>query len=201
MLRTACLYGVQYVTDEDTELQSETNTQTNNGVNTMQTNTLNEKEFSRTSDKLCKHTVNNFSFLTVGDQEPEDKMKALAVTLRDSGDFDSGLDTDFADLPIICGGTYFDVWHNVRAYETTKDGNQEYKVFTDAEADREWDISLDSYIDDCMEMTDQVRQYFDDKKWKRDAKMDGRGHSLNSYDGGEEYAVINKVTYYIYRNN
>ena len=52
-----------------------------------------------------------------------------------------------------------------------------------------------------MEMTDQVRQYFDAKKWKRDAKMDGRGHSLNGYDGGEEYATINKVTYYIYRNN
>ena len=167
----------------------------------MQTKTLKEKKFSRTSDKLVKHTVSGFRFLTVGDQEPEDKMKALAVTLRDSGDFDSGLDTDFADLPIICGGTYFDVWHNVRAYETTKDGNQEYKVFTDAEADREWDISLDSYIDDCMEMTDQVRQYFDAKKWKRDAKMDGRGHSLNHYDGGEEYATINKVDFYIYRNN
>ena len=167
----------------------------------MQTNTLKEKEFSRTSDKLVKHAIGGFRFLTVGDQEPEDKMKALAVTLRDSGDFDSGLDTDFADLPIICGGTYFDVWHNVRAYETTKDGNQEYKVFTDAEADREWDISLDSYIDECMEMTDQVRQYFDAKKWKRDAKTDGRGHSLNGYDGGEEYAKIANVYYYIYRNN
>ena len=167
----------------------------------MQTNTLKKDEFSRTSDKLVKHTVSGFSFLTVGDQDPEDKMKALAVTLRDSGDFDSFQDGDFADLPIICGGTYFDVWHNVRAYETTESGNQEYKVYTDAEADREWDEALDSYIDDCMEMTDQVKQYFDRDKWKRDAKMDGRGHSLNHYDGGEEYATINKVDYYIYRNN
>jgi len=167
----------------------------------MQTNTLKEKEFSRTSDKLCKHEISGFRFLTVGDQEPEDKMKALAVTLRDSGDFNCDAFSDFTDLPIICGGTYFDVWHNVRAYETAKDGYQAYRVFTDAEADREWDISLDSYIDDCMEMTDQVRQYFDAKKWKRDAKIDGRGHSLNHYDGGEEYADINKVTYYIYRNN
>ena len=167
----------------------------------MQTNTLKEKEFSRTSDKLVKHTFNGFKFLTVGDHEPEDKMKALAVTLRDSGDFDNFQDGDFADLPIICGGTYFDVWHNVRAYETTESGNQEYKVYTDAEADREWDEALDSYIDDCMEMTDQVKQYFDRDKWKRDAKMDGRGHSLNRYDGGEEYATINKVDYYIYRNN
>lgn len=167
----------------------------------MQTNTLKEKEFSRTSDKLCKHAIGGFRFLTVGDHEPEDKMKALAVTLRDSGDFDSGLDTDFADLPIICGGTYFDVWHNVRAYETTKNGNQEYKVFTDAEADREWDEALDSYIDECMEIPESVLPYFDDEKWKRDAKMDGRGHSLNFYDGGEEEANINDVDYYIYRNN
>jgi len=166
----------------------------------MQTNTLKEKEFSRTSDKLVKHTVNNFSFLTVGDQEPEDKMKALAVTLRDSQDFD-GKNYDFEDLPIICGGTYFDVWHNVRAYETTEHGNQEYKVFTDAEADREWDEALDSYIDDCMEIPENVLPYFDEDKWKCDAKMDGRGHSLNRYDGGEEYATINKVDYYIYRNN
>jgi hypothetical protein len=167
----------------------------------MQTNTIKKDEFSRTSDKLCKHTVSGFSFLTVGDHEPEDKMKALAVTLRDSGDFDDCKNADFEDLLVICGGTYFDVWHNVRAYETTKDGNQEYKVFTDAEADREWDEDLDSYIDDCMEMTDEVKQYFDRDKWKRDAKMDGRGHSLNRYDGGEEYATINKVDFYIYRNN
>lgn len=184
-----------------TQAHSPKQTQTNNGVNTMQTNTIKKDEFSRTSDKLVKHAIIGFSFLTVGDQEPEDKLKALAYTLRDSGDFECFQDGDFADLPVICGGTYFDVWHNVRAYETTESGNQEYKVYTDAEADREWDEALDSYIDDCMEMTDQVRQYFDDKKWKRDAKMDGRGHSLNHYDGGEEYATINKVDYYIYRNN
>ena len=47
----------------------------------------------------------------------------------------------------------------------------------------------------------QFRQYFDRDKWKRDAKMDGRGHSLNGYDGSEEYATINKVDFYIYRNN
>lgn len=184
-----------------TQAHSPKQTQTNNGVNTMQTNTIKKDEFSRTSDKLVKHAIIGFSFLTVGDQEPEDKLKALAYTLRDSGDFECFQDGDFADLPVICGGTYFDVWHNVRAYETTESGNQEYKVYTDAEADREWDEALNSYIDDCMEMTDQVRQYFDDKKWKRDAKMDGRGHSLNHYDGGEEYATINKVDYYIYRNN
>ena len=167
----------------------------------MQTNTIKKDEFSRTSDKLCKHAIGGFRFLTVGDQEPEDKMKALAVTLRDSGDFDDCKNADFEDLLVICGGTYFDVWHNVRAYETTKHGNQEYKVFTDAEADHEWDLYLDSYIDDCMEIPENVLPYFDEDKWKRDAKMDGRGHSLNPYDGGEEWATFNRVDYYIYRNN
>ena len=167
----------------------------------MQTNTLKKDEFSRTSDKLVKHTFNGFKFLTVGDQEPEDKMKALAVTLRDGGDFDSFQDNDFEDLPIICGSSEFDIWQNVRAYETTRHGYMTYAVMTDREANQAWDEALDSYIDECMEIPESVLPYFDDEKWKRDAKMDGRGHSLNFYDGGEEEANINDVDYYIYRRN
>jgi hypothetical protein len=169
----------------------------------MQTNTIEEKKFSRTSDKLVKHTYNNFNFLTVGDQEPEDKMKAVAVTLRDSGDFDSFQDSDFADLPIICGSSEFDVWQDVRAYETTEHGYMTYAVMTDSEAEQAWDESLDSYLDECVlpDLPETARMYFDDDKWKRDARMDGRGHSLNHYDGGEEEANINDVDYYIYRRN
>ena len=169
----------------------------------MQTNTIEEKKFSRTSDKLVKHTYNNFNFLTVGDQEPKDKMKAVAVTLRDSGDFDSFQDSDFADLPIICGLFEFDVWQDVRAYETTEHGYMTYAVMTDSEANDEWDESLDNYLDECVlsDLPEYARMYFDFEKWKDDAKMDGRGHSLNHYDGGEEEANINDVDYYIYRRN
>ena len=64
----------------------------------------------------------------------------------------------------------------------------EYAVGTDREADDAWDQSLESYIDECImpEIKDEnLRNYFDCEKWKRDAKHDGRGHSLASYDGNE----------------
>ena len=63
----------------------------------------------------------------------------------------------------------------------------EYMVGTDEEADEAWDQSLDSYLEDCIypELPESVRNYFDDDKWKSDAKYDGRGHSLSSYDGNE----------------
>jgi len=65
----------------------------------------------------------------------------------------------------------------------------EWAVLTDAEADLAWDASLDSYIDDAMDLEGTMgalAPYFDREAWKRDARMDGRGHSLNSYDGNEE---------------
>lgn len=67
-------------------------------------------------------------------------------------------------------------------------GSAEYAVGTDEEADEAWDQSLDSYLDDCGvldSMPESLRPYFDREAWKRDAKMNGRGHSLASYDGHE----------------
>lgn len=82
-------------------------------------------------------------------------------------------------------------------------GSAEYLVCDDASADRYWDEELDMYLDDCVypELPDNMVQYFDDEKWKRDARYDGRGHSLNYYDGGEEVESINGTDYYIYRQN
>jgi hypothetical protein len=67
-------------------------------------------------------------------------------------------------------------------------GRSEYAIGTDAEADEAWDQSLDSYIDDCGlldSMPENLRRYFDRDAWKSDARHDGRGHSLASYDGEE----------------
>lgn len=67
-------------------------------------------------------------------------------------------------------------------------GNTEYAVGTDEEADEAWDQSLDSYLEDCGvldSMPENLRRYFDRESWKSDARMDGRGHSLASYDGEE----------------
>ena len=68
----------------------------------------------------------------------------------------------------------------------TEDG-KEYAVGDDKEADDAWEESLDDYIDECIlpEIPEQYQFYFDDKRWKNDAKMDGRGHSLAVYDGDE----------------
>lgn len=80
----------------------------------------------------------------------------------------------------------------------------EYVVCTDEEADRAWDASLDSYIDDCImpELSGTLSQYFDTEKWKRDARFDGRGHSLSSYDSNENEIRLSDGSYlYIYRTN
>ena len=41
-----------------------------------------------------------------------------------------------------------------------------------------------------------MEPYFDREAWKRDARMDGRGHCLGSYDGGE-YEVGDYLVYRI----
>jgi len=79
----------------------------------------------------------------------------------------------------------------------------EYLVLNEDDADTAWDESLESYIDECIlpEMPDHIRTYFDFEGWKRDAKMDGRGHSLSGYDGEEHEEDVDGETYYIYRVN
>ena len=79
----------------------------------------------------------------------------------------------------------------------------EYMVLTDDEADQKWDEYLDSYLDECVlpELPESAQHYFDRESWKYDARMDGRGHSLSSYDGCEYDAEADGETYYIYRTN
>lgn len=89
-------------------------------------------------------------------------------------------------------------------------GREEYAVGTDEEADEAWDQSLDSYIEECitpkldkLDALGTLGAYvkFDEEMWKRDAKMDGRGHSLSNYDGAENDADIDGETFYIFRVN
>ena len=89
------------------------------------------------------------------------------------------------------------------------DGNRskvqgiDYLAGTDSEMDDEWDENLENYIDECLlpKVKDEnIQKYFDREAWKRDAKFDGRGHSLNYWDGGEEEATVNGTAYYAYQN-
>ena len=79
--------------------------------------------------------------------------------------------------------------------------SEEYIVATDEEADEIEDEYLDNYIDECLEIPDHIRPYFDEEKWKDDARYDGRGHIISTYDGCENEEKVNGTTYYIYRMN
>jgi hypothetical protein len=77
----------------------------------------------------------------------------------------------------------------------------DYLFGTDDEMDEQWEIELDNYLQEIIypELSGHLQNYFDDEAWKRDAKYDGRAHSLNRYDGGEEYVEVKGVYYYAYR--
>lgn len=88
--------------------------------------------------------------------------------------------------------------HDIYSY-----GDEEYLICDDATADKYWDDELENYIEECIfpELDQRYQMYFDNEKWKRDARFDGRGHSLNHYDGTEEVETIDGTDYYIYRQN
>jgi hypothetical protein len=79
-------------------------------------------------------------------------------------------------------------------------GGAEYMVLTEDEKESRWDDCLESYLDDCgVEGADSP--YFDREAWKRDARMDGAGHALSSYDGSEyEFSGFDEW-FFIYRMN
>lgn len=93
--------------------------------------------------------------------------------------------------------------YNSDSFMVDDEDGSEYLVLTDSEADTAWEEALDNYIDEVIlpEISDAYRFYFDDEKWKSAARMDGRGHSLATYDSEENEEEIDGTTYYIYRTN
>ena len=87
----------------------------------------------------------------------------------------------------------FALEHNAGPEEIKEDGNTfsigslEYLILTEDEADEEWEERLDSYLEECVlpELPESAQMYFDRDSWKSDARMDGRGHAIASYDGNE----------------
>ena len=81
---------------------------------------------------------------------------------------------------------------------------EEYAIMDEDEADDAWDVSLENYLAECilLELPENLVQYFDTEKWKRDARFNGRGYSLSSYDGAEhEVRTEDGEYFYIYRTN
>ena len=75
-----------------------------------------------------------------------------------------------------------------------------YRVYTDKEANDALDEALDEYCEEHIlsQIPDYLRQYFDDEEWKDDNSSD-RGHYLGQSDGDEHEETINGNTYYIYK--
>lgn len=84
--------------------------------------------------------------------------------------------------------------------EISIDG-EDLLILTDSEADDRWEEELDSYLDDCIypEIPECYRRYFDEERWKDDARYDGRGHAIARYDGHENEFKIDDEWIYIYR--
>jgi hypothetical protein len=86
-------------------------------------------------------------------------------------------------------------------YSTYSFGNASYLVLDDCTADSEAEERMKSYLDDCIyyRIPGELQIYFDEERWMLDALMDGRGSWISSYDGHENYEIIEGETYYIYR--
>ena len=67
------------------------------------------------------------------------------------------------------------------------DDGSEYAIGDESEADDALDEYLEGYLEELIypELPENMINYFDDEAWKRDARYDGRGCSLSSYDGNE----------------
>lgn len=106
-----------------------------------------------------------------GYRRPEDTDEERCLALA------KHLQCDFGDVEKVKWGD-----------DTFEAEGGEWVVVTEDKANDLWEASLDSYLEECIypELEGHLAQYFDDDAWKRDARYDGRGHSLSSYDGAEE---------------
>lgn len=113
------------------------------------------------------------------DWEQEDSYRMLAVRLM-LDDWDSRMEVFREEVSI---------------------GRNSWMVYTDSEADDAWDRELGEYIDSALEIPEHVRSYFDEERWKSDARNDGRGHALAHYDGEEREVETAWGTFFIFRQN
>lgn len=80
-------------------------------------------------------------------------------------------------------------------------GTSRYLVLTEDEKETRWDNYLEAWLDDGNIVPGANSPYFDREAWKRDARMDGAGHALSSYNGSENEFSGFGEWFYIYRTN
>jgi hypothetical protein len=111
-------------------------------------------------------------------------VQAVCNDLLDADEFE---DCDDRKLVALCAHLDGETDITVCKYDDCifESGRAEYLVCDEDETESRIDDSLESLLDDggCVEGADSP--YFDRERWKRDARMDGAGHILSSYDGSE----------------
>ena len=146
-------------------------------LETLKDNGINDKGIAALVDTL----------LEINELDDDDDVKALAL-LKHRAEWESDVDCNIE----VC--SYDDDQFEV--------GGATYLVLNESEREQRWDDALESYLDECVEGADQP--YFDRDAWKRDAKFDGAGHTLASYDGAEHECDTGECGdgwYFIYRIN
>jgi hypothetical protein len=145
-------------------------------------------------------------------------MKTQIEFSQDASDLDEGLQKAIA-LLIFTNTPYFihegsvyegseydlegakDISNFVEVEPIEGEERDNYMILNDDEANEKEKQSLDSYLEECIYpgLSGNLADYFDEEAWKRDARMDGRGSSINSYDGAEHEVNVDGTWYYIYR--
>ena len=85
---------------------------------------------------------------------------------------------------------------------------RDYLILTETEMEAQWNEALENYIEEYIipeierlegpQGDGWISNYFDSEKWKREARMDGCGQFLATYDGHELELDDNL---YAYRTN
>lgn len=87
-------------------------------------------------------------------------------------------------LAMFLGSNPEAINNDYQKYYTFND--HEYLVLTDAEADELAEEYCREYLDEALDVPDNLRSYIDYEKYAIDViEIDGRGHVLSSYDGVE----------------
>ena len=113
----------------------------------------------------------------------DDEAECTIALMRALDDFDITVTfTDTDELSVDRGGTYL--------------------VCTEREMLSRWDDALESTLEGVLaDLPDVAQTYFDRGAWKRDARVDGAGHALASYDGQMLEEQVNDTWYFIFRTN
>jgi hypothetical protein len=169
--------------------------------------TTSQRELIQLWDKWHLEQINGFDAFIQNIDELldiiEEEQEARQVTKEDSEYFEEFNEPETVHaLALMLDLTIEDI-DTIEEEEDNRFsvGGMEYLCGTDDEMDVLWDEELDHYLEEIIypDLPDNMQIYFDDEAWKRDARMDGRSHVLNRYDGSELEYNLNGILYFAYK--